>query len=520
MPNTYDYPAEVQRDEDGRFVVVFPDFGWGATDGATYDEALAEAKDLLRELIATTIREGKPLPAPSRTGRERPLVVPPVQIALKAALYEAWRETGISQRRFARELEVAESEVRRMLNPEHSTKAATIDRALRRLGKRASVSVGKSGSGSPTSMRSRKTKKYSGMRTFPTPVGRAGSDQLYGIQESINSHLERMFMQGAKRNILEHGVGRTTSTAGGIDSKVQLHAQQRDCDAAITFHAGKAVELSMQLIYAHGTDRIIGREFPGVRRSTIKKDVEKGHDLVRLYRRILEAMTDRNIREGLEDTYQTAINRGINGVYVDGEFSWWEFATVEDIPFREEAIMFIGDGMEMTADHTEPGGVLVPRNQSTDFETMPLNKFAQFLEKADAAYYEGDIGDQQGRTSRKNMRWADYSARDHEYGRVYAVAGTNFFARLVKELVGLANQHWTWNEEFALRWWRRRKYNIQQLLETHVMQNFHDEIDLPEMISAEEAMASFRSAIIEPEARLKRGYEHLRGKREIDSKRC
>lgn len=30
-----------------------------------------------------------------------------------------------------------------MLNPDHSTKAATIDRALRRLGKRATVSVGK-----------------------------------------------------------------------------------------------------------------------------------------------------------------------------------------------------------------------------------------------------------------------------------------------------------------------------------------------------------------------------------------
>ena len=48
MSETYDYPAEVTRDEDGRFVVVFPDFGWGATDGATRDEALAEARDLLR----------------------------------------------------------------------------------------------------------------------------------------------------------------------------------------------------------------------------------------------------------------------------------------------------------------------------------------------------------------------------------------------------------------------------------------------------------------------------------------
>ena len=142
MPDTCNYPAEIGGDEDGRHVVVFPDFGWGATDGGTRDEALDEAKDLLRELIATTIREGGDLPEPSRAGKRRHLVVPPVQIALKAALYEAWREAGISQRRLARDLDVGESEVRRMLNPEHNTKAATIDRALRRLGKRVSVTVG------------------------------------------------------------------------------------------------------------------------------------------------------------------------------------------------------------------------------------------------------------------------------------------------------------------------------------------------------------------------------------------
>ena len=142
MSDTYNYPAVIERDADGRYVVSFPDFGWGATDGATRDEALAEARDLLRELIAATMREGSDLPEPSRATKRRPLVVPPVPIALKAALYEAFRNAGVSQRHLARDLEVAESEVRRMLNPDHATKAGAIDRALRRLGKRASVTVG------------------------------------------------------------------------------------------------------------------------------------------------------------------------------------------------------------------------------------------------------------------------------------------------------------------------------------------------------------------------------------------
>ena len=143
MPDTFNYPVEIERDEDGRFVVTFPDFGWGATDGATRDEALDEAKDLLRELIAATIREGQALPEPSRAGKRRPLVVPPLQIALKAALYEAYRQTNLSQRRLARDLSVAESEVRRMLNLDHATKTSTIDAVLRQLGTYVSLTVGK-----------------------------------------------------------------------------------------------------------------------------------------------------------------------------------------------------------------------------------------------------------------------------------------------------------------------------------------------------------------------------------------
>ena len=142
MSDTYNYPAEIERDGDGRHVVTFPDFGWGATDGATRDEALAEARDLLRELIAATMREGKDLPKPSRAIRGRFVVAPPLPIALKAALYEAFRETGLSQRRLARDFGVAESEVRRMLNPDHATRTVTIDRALRHLGKRVTLIVG------------------------------------------------------------------------------------------------------------------------------------------------------------------------------------------------------------------------------------------------------------------------------------------------------------------------------------------------------------------------------------------
>ena len=47
----------------------------------------------------------------------------------------------MSQRQFARDLNIAEGEVRRILNPDHGTKAAVIDSVLRSLGKHCWVSV-------------------------------------------------------------------------------------------------------------------------------------------------------------------------------------------------------------------------------------------------------------------------------------------------------------------------------------------------------------------------------------------
>lgn len=88
------------------------------------------------------MRESNHPPELSRATKQRSLVVPPVPIALKAALYGALLNVGVSQRPVARDLDVAESEVRRMPYPGHATKAGTIDRASRRLGERVGVPVG------------------------------------------------------------------------------------------------------------------------------------------------------------------------------------------------------------------------------------------------------------------------------------------------------------------------------------------------------------------------------------------
>ena len=354
------------------------------------------------------------------------------------------------------------------------------------------------------------------MKTFITPEGRAGIDQLYGIQESIGSHLERMFFQSARRCTLEHGVGRA-STLEGVDSRLQLNAQQRECDAAITFHAGRSVELALQLIYAFGADRIMGREYPSVNKSMIRKDRD-GHGLHRLYKRILDELQGRDMKNAFEDAYQKSLNKGIVDILINDTVVGSHFKTVEDMPFRETASRAVMDGAEMTQDHADFRG-LFSSEKPSDFVRMPLATFIQFTEKADVTYYEGDIEDKQGRKRRANMRMTDYSARDHEYMRPYAVAGVMFFARLSKKLVALAHQPWIWHEDLSVRWWSRRNYNIGKLLDAHMQQNFHRPVEFPEMIPPEEQHAKWTAFYrSDPAASVKRGYDLWRSKKHFAGK--
>jgi antitoxin HicB len=85
----YDFPARFEIDEEGRFLVRFPDLPEALTDGADETEALVEASDCLSEALASRIVDGQEIPPPSRAtlGMHRISLEP--RIALKAALYTA-----------------------------------------------------------------------------------------------------------------------------------------------------------------------------------------------------------------------------------------------------------------------------------------------------------------------------------------------------------------------------------------------------------------------------------------------
>jgi antitoxin HicB len=133
---TFAYPAVFQRDEDGRLLVSFTDFPTAHTDGADANEAMEEAIDCLGSSIAFAMAGKVDVPKPSRLKRGQKLIPVPLWIVGKLALYWAIREIGISQSELARRLNVRETVVRRMLDPNHGTRTEKIQAALEALGKR------------------------------------------------------------------------------------------------------------------------------------------------------------------------------------------------------------------------------------------------------------------------------------------------------------------------------------------------------------------------------------------------
>jgi antitoxin HicB len=138
---TYDFPARLEVDEEGRVLVQFPDLPEALTDGADEAEALVEASDCLSEALAARMADGQPIPPPRRTARGMHLVSPEPRIALKSALYEATRKRGMTASDLARLLGISEPQAVRLLSPRAMTRLASLEQALDALGYTIGIEV-------------------------------------------------------------------------------------------------------------------------------------------------------------------------------------------------------------------------------------------------------------------------------------------------------------------------------------------------------------------------------------------
>jgi antitoxin HicB len=138
---TFVYRARFEPGDRRGVVASFPDVPEAITEGRDEAEAFAQAEEALGLALLTYPARGLPLPKPRARGAGLVSISVEPGIAAKLALLEAIREKGISQRAFARLIGKDEKEARRILDPKHATKLATLTAALRKLGQRLVIAV-------------------------------------------------------------------------------------------------------------------------------------------------------------------------------------------------------------------------------------------------------------------------------------------------------------------------------------------------------------------------------------------
>jgi antitoxin HicB len=135
------YHARFEPGDERGIVVTFPDVPEAITEGDNEVEARDMAEKALALALLSYPMRGKPLPAPaSQGGGLVPIIVAP-EDAAKLAVLDAWRHAGVSKSVLARRLGKDEKEVRRILDPMHSTKLSVLEAALRALGRRLVIST-------------------------------------------------------------------------------------------------------------------------------------------------------------------------------------------------------------------------------------------------------------------------------------------------------------------------------------------------------------------------------------------
>ena len=133
------YPARLKSQEEGGYVVMFPDIPEAITQGEDIEDSLMHAADALESALDFYFEARRPVPLPSKPKRGQYLVELPVSVAAKVLLLNEMLRQKVKPAELARRLGTTPQEVNRLTNLRHATKIDRVDSALRALGKRLIV---------------------------------------------------------------------------------------------------------------------------------------------------------------------------------------------------------------------------------------------------------------------------------------------------------------------------------------------------------------------------------------------
>jgi len=125
--------------EEGGYVVTFPDIPEAITQGEDVEDALLHAADALESALEFYFEDRRLVPMPSKPKRTHHVVELPLSVAVKVLLLNEMLRQKVRPAELARRLGTTPQEVNRLTNLRHVTKIERVDSAMRALGKRLVV---------------------------------------------------------------------------------------------------------------------------------------------------------------------------------------------------------------------------------------------------------------------------------------------------------------------------------------------------------------------------------------------
>lgn len=129
------FPVTLTPDDEGGFVVTFPDIPEAITQGNTIEEALARAHEALATALEFYFEDNRAAPAPSKPKRWQNVVEISVSLSAKVLLLNEMVLQKIRPVELARRLKTTPQEVNRLTDLRHTTRIEGIAAALSAMGR-------------------------------------------------------------------------------------------------------------------------------------------------------------------------------------------------------------------------------------------------------------------------------------------------------------------------------------------------------------------------------------------------
>ena len=136
------YPARISPQKGGSLLVEFLDLPDTFSEGATLEEALFNAAEVLSAMVGWHIDQGSDIPAPTpKLKRVKGVYYIAPDAKTQAVLLLRQARGGRSLAELARAMDTSWPQAKRLEDPHHWPSLKTLDKAARVLGKRLVLSM-------------------------------------------------------------------------------------------------------------------------------------------------------------------------------------------------------------------------------------------------------------------------------------------------------------------------------------------------------------------------------------------